>query len=231
MIQEMDWIPSDFPNTGTTALMRTRFSEAVAVYSLQLAWQAAVQRRHAAPVLPLEAQDAGEVGVDSWVNPADAEQEGLEIRSHSSTELIDSDQKGQEATVEIVDGAPECEFFNLSPADPPSPDRCEGIPAEARLARTLLNSLTIKDGGPSRAYFGFPSLFYDRLPPSRRTAYSSTMRGWSSHAQPRCYSLRWRWSSWLVSGRSSGHRCLTSGSSPHVQDDGRPNDRDACHWQ
>ena len=35
MIQEMNWIPSDFPNTGMTALMRTRFSEAVAAYSLQ----------------------------------------------------------------------------------------------------------------------------------------------------------------------------------------------------
>ena len=49
MIQEMDWIPSDFPNTRTTDLMRTGFSEAVAVYSQQLAVQAAVQRLHAAP--------------------------------------------------------------------------------------------------------------------------------------------------------------------------------------
>ena len=50
----------------------------------------------------------------------------MEIRSHSSTELTDSDLEGQEAMVEVVDGAPQCEFFNLSPADPPSPDRCEG---------------------------------------------------------------------------------------------------------
>ena len=112
MIQEMDLIPSDFPNTGTTALMRTRFSEAVAVYSLQPAVQAAVQRRHAVPALPLEAQDT-------------AEQEEAEIRFRSSTEFIESDQEEQEATVEVADGAAECEFFNLSPADPPSPDRCE----------------------------------------------------------------------------------------------------------
>ena len=28
--------------------------------------------------------------------------------------------------MEVVDGAPSCEFSNLSPADPPCPDRCEG---------------------------------------------------------------------------------------------------------
>ena len=72
-----------------------------------------MQRRHAAPVLPLDAQDT-------------AGQEEAEIRSHSSTEVIESDQEEHEATVEVTDGAAECEFFNLPAADPPSPDRCEG---------------------------------------------------------------------------------------------------------
>ena len=35
MIQVMGWVPADFPNDGTTALMRSRFSEAVAAFSLQ----------------------------------------------------------------------------------------------------------------------------------------------------------------------------------------------------
>ena len=183
MIQEMDWIPSDFPNTGTTALMRIRFSEAVAAYSLQPAVQIVVQRRSAAPVLPLDAgpgpkQSKADAGVDSRVNPTEAEQERVEVRSRSSTELIESDLEGQEAELEVVDVALGCKFFDLSPADPPSPDRCEGIPAEARLVRTLRSSPTTKDGGPSRAYAGFPPLSYDRLPPSLRTAYSSITRCW-----------------------------------------------------
>ena len=126
MIQEMDWIPSDFPSTGTTALMRIRFSEAVAAYSLQPLVHDAVQRRCAAPVLPPAAQDTADVGVDPRVNLIEAEYESVEIRSHFSTELIDSDLEGQDAVVDVVDMAPECEFFNLSPADPPSPDCREG---------------------------------------------------------------------------------------------------------
>ena len=126
--------------------MRTSFSEAVAVYSLQPAVQAAVQRRHAAPVLPLEAQGTVEVGVEPWVNPADAEQEGVEIRSHSSTEFIDSDQEGQEATVEVVDGAPEREFFNLSRQQTRLVRiSVKGNTAEARLVRTLRINPTTKD--------------------------------------------------------------------------------------
>ena len=50
----------------------------------------------------------------------------MEVRSHSSTELIESDVEGQEtAAVEVPDATPGCAFFNLSSADPPSPDRCE----------------------------------------------------------------------------------------------------------
>ena len=90
MIQEMDWIPSDFPNTGTTALMRIRFSEAVAAFSLQLAVDNVVQRRSAAPVLPLGAgpgpkQSRADVGADPRVNPTEAEEERVEVRSHPST--------------------------------------------------------------------------------------------------------------------------------------------------
>ena len=71
-------------------------------------------------------QSKADVGVDSRVNPTEAEQERVEVRSHSSTELIESDLEGQESELEVVDVAPGCEFFDLSPADPPSPDRCEG---------------------------------------------------------------------------------------------------------
>ena len=35
MIQDVGWIPTDFPAQGNTALMRARFSEAVAAFSLQ----------------------------------------------------------------------------------------------------------------------------------------------------------------------------------------------------
>ena len=35
MIQVMGWIPSGFPNSGATALMRSRFGEAVAAFSKQ----------------------------------------------------------------------------------------------------------------------------------------------------------------------------------------------------
>ena len=35
MIQVRGWIPSDFPNSGATALMRSRFGEAIAAFSLQ----------------------------------------------------------------------------------------------------------------------------------------------------------------------------------------------------
>ena len=126
MIQEMNWIPSDFPNTGMTALMRTRFNEAVAAYSLQPLVNDTMQRRCAAPVLPPDAQDAADVGVDFRVNLIEAEHDRVDVASQSSTELVDSDLEGQDAVVEVVDGAPDCEFFYLFPADPPSPDRCAG---------------------------------------------------------------------------------------------------------
>ena len=35
MIRDMGWSPSDFPNSGATALMRSRFGEAIAAFSLQ----------------------------------------------------------------------------------------------------------------------------------------------------------------------------------------------------
>ena len=87
MIRDMNWIPSDFPATGATALMRARFNEAIAAYFLQGEVQAAVQRRHAAPVLPLDSEDT-------------AGQEDVEMMSHSSTEVIDSDQEEHWNTVE-----------------------------------------------------------------------------------------------------------------------------------
>ena len=108
MIQDMGWIPADCPAQGTTALMRARFNEAVAAFSLQAEVQAAVNRRHAVPALPPEANIA---------------QEEVEIRSHSSTELVASDPEVCELTES--EGFAECEFFNLPAADPPSPDRCE----------------------------------------------------------------------------------------------------------
>ena len=87
MIRDMIWIPSDCPATGATALMWARFNEAIAAYCLQGEVQAAVQRRHAAPVLPLDSQDT-------------AGQEDVKIMSHSSTEVIDSDQEEHWNTVE-----------------------------------------------------------------------------------------------------------------------------------
>ena len=93
--------------------MRARFNEAIAAYCLQGEVQAAVQGRHAAPVLPLDYQDT-------------AGREDVEIMSRSSTEVIYSDREEHWNTVEASDAATECEFFNLPAADPPSPDRCEG---------------------------------------------------------------------------------------------------------
>ena len=124
-------MPSEFPNSGATALMRSRFSEAVAAFSVQAAVQNVTQMRSTVPVHPAgagpePAQNLADVDVDSRVNPTEAEQEKVEVRSHSSTELIESDAELQEAAaVEVPDATPGCALFNLSSADPPSPDRCE----------------------------------------------------------------------------------------------------------
>ena len=57
MIQDMGWIPADFPPQGITALMRARFSEAIAVFGLQAMVLVAETQRHAAPTVPSEAVD------------------------------------------------------------------------------------------------------------------------------------------------------------------------------
>ena len=80
MIQVMGWIPSDFPNNGATALMRSRFGEAIAAFSLQEAVRNATALRdtEAPPqdgvgprVDPTE-DIAAEVGVDPRANPTEA---------------------------------------------------------------------------------------------------------------------------------------------------------------
>ena len=76
MIQDMGWIPADFPSQGTTALMRARFSEAIAAFGLQARVLAAETQRHAAPAGPSEAEAAIEE---------------IEIKSQSSTEVVTSD--------------------------------------------------------------------------------------------------------------------------------------------
>ena len=48
MIQEMGWIPSDFPSSGATALMRSRFSEAVAAFSLSSSTERNPDAQHSA---------------------------------------------------------------------------------------------------------------------------------------------------------------------------------------
>ena len=189
MIQEMGWIPSDFPNNEATGLMRIRFSEAVAAFSLQAAVQNVTQMRSAVPVHPVgagpePAQRLADVGVDSGVNPTEAEQDEVEVRSHSSTELIEPDTEGQEAAEEVPDETPGCAFFNLSPADPPSPDRCEEDTHRGPPSPDPEGNPIARDRDPARACACSPLLSRDRLPPFPRTAYSNTTRAWSFHAQP-----------------------------------------------
>ena len=114
MIQVMGWIPADFPNSGATALMLSRFSEAEAAFSLQQAV------RNVSALRGTEAPPPGttEAGIEE-----------VEVRSHSSTEVIESDVEVQEtATVELPGTTSGCAFFDNSPADPPSTDRCGEVP-------------------------------------------------------------------------------------------------------
>lgn len=136
MIQVMGWIPSDFPSSGATALMRSILSEAIAAFSLQEAVRDATALRdtETPPQDGLDARAnpteviAAEVGVDPTTNPTEAGIEEVKVRSHSCTELIDSDAEDQETeTVEIPDTTSGCAFFDLSPADPPSVDRCSEV--------------------------------------------------------------------------------------------------------
>ena len=78
-----------------------------------------------------------DVGVDSRVNPTEAEQEEVEVRSHSSTELIESDVEGQEVAVEVPDVAPSCEFSISLQQTRPARIASKEIPTEARLVWTL----------------------------------------------------------------------------------------------
>ena len=211
----MDWIPSDFLTTGTTALMRTRFNEAVAAYSLELAVQAAVQRRSQAPVLPLGAGDVPE--------PPE-----VEIMSHSSTEVIESAQEDQGDTNEREAGAVECEYFILSPQQTRLAwIAVRKISAEARPARTLRNYPKTRDRDPPLACSSYPLPFYDRQPPFRQTGCSRTTRAWLYHAQPQWYPPRLRLWSWPCSGLSNVHQCQRSGSSPYARDAGQPSDHGA----
>ena len=61
MIQVMGWIPSDFPNSGATALMRSRFGEAIAALSLQEAVRDATALR--------DTETPPQDGVDPRANP------------------------------------------------------------------------------------------------------------------------------------------------------------------
>ena len=61
MIQVMECIPSDFPNNGATALMRSRFGEAIAAFSLQEAVQDATALR--------DTETPPQDGVDPRANP------------------------------------------------------------------------------------------------------------------------------------------------------------------
>ena len=128
MIQDMGWIPTDFSAQGTTALMRARFSEAVAAFSLQAQVQSAEGRRHT---------------VQAPIPEANAAQEEVEIRSHSSTELSASDTQVCELS------EPERYVERISSTSPWQ-TRLVRIAArkkktvEARLVRTLRISPTAK---------------------------------------------------------------------------------------
>ena len=131
MIRVMGWIPSE------TALMRCRFCEAIAAFSLQEAVRDATALCDT-ETPPQDGVDpranpnediATEVGVDPWANPTEAGIAEVEVKSQSSTELIDSDAEAEEIeTVEIPDVTSVCAFYELSPADPPSADRCSEVP-------------------------------------------------------------------------------------------------------
>ena len=132
MIRVMGWIPRDFPNVGVTALMRCRFNEAIAAFSLQDAVREATALRDAettpqAGVDPWAGAAAvvpAEVGVDPRADPAEVGMEQVEIMSHSSTELIPSEAEDEEMVlVELPETTSGCVYHELSPADPPSADR------------------------------------------------------------------------------------------------------------
>ena len=110
MIRDMGWIPNDFPNSGATALMRSRFGEAIAAFSLQEAVRetSALRDTETPPKMELTLRAnpnediAAEVGVDPGANPIEAGIDEVEVKSQSSTELIDSDAEAKEIeTVEI----------------------------------------------------------------------------------------------------------------------------------
>ena len=107
MIQDMGWIPADFPSQGNTALMTARFSEAITAFGLQAKVLAGDTRRHAVPAAPPE---------------VDAALEEVEIRSHSSTELVASDTEVCKPAQ--LEACAQCDSFDISAADPVSPDRC-----------------------------------------------------------------------------------------------------------
>ena len=163
MIQDMGWTPANFPSQGNTALMRARFSEAISAFGLQAKVLAAETQRHAAPAGPPEAEAAIEE---------------VEIKSHSSTEVVTSDTEVGEPT-QLEDCA-QCDSFDLSAADLVSPDRCEeevahGGPSSAdpRTNRTASDSVRY------HAYAGGLHQFCDKLPPFHKLGSSRSSPDWS----------------------------------------------------
>ena len=108
MIQDMGWIPADFPSQGITALMRAKFSEAIAVFGLQAKVLEAETQRHPVPTGPSEAEDTIEE---------------IEIKSQSSTEVVTSDAEIGEPTQQ--EAGKQDDSFDPLAADLVSPDRCE----------------------------------------------------------------------------------------------------------
>ena len=156
MIQVVRWIPADFPNSGATALMHSRVSEAVASFSLQEAVREvdALRLTEAPPpvgagprVDPTEGIET-EAGVDPRANPAEAGIEEVEVRSHSSTEQFESEPEAPEmGAAELPESASGCAFFALSPADPPSADRCGEAPLRGPPSTDLKGSRRIRGEG------------------------------------------------------------------------------------
>ena len=168
MIQDMGWTPADFSSQGNTALMRARFSEAIAAFSLQAKVLAAETQRHAAPAGPPEAEAAIEE---------------VEIKSHSSTEVVESDTEVCEPTQ--LEACAQCDFST-------SPQQTwlvriavrTRMPMEARLVRTPWTNRTASDSVRCHACAGGRHLFCDKLLPSHKTGSSRTSPDWSWRAQP-----------------------------------------------
>ena len=176
MIQDMGWIPIDFSAQGSTALMRARFSEAVAAFSSQAKVQAAETRRHAVPATPPEVDAAQEWRLDPTLPRSWSHRTQRYASSHSR-------RRAQSATSSTS----------------PQQTRLVRIaarkkkPVEARLVRTPWISPTVRGTGRSHACGGARRQFYGKLLLFRKTRSLRTSRDWFSPAQLRSLPRQKKW--------------------------------------